>query len=741
MSFNDPWKSASVEREEREYKEKAIEKREKEDKAAREVHAKVKDFSTVKMFQRDVHDLNSSGWERKINPFGTTKDERNASDKLAKETSTLLGYKPRKDFIKEGRACTDCFCGLIFAVCLAGLVATFWYALENGDPKKVYHGMDWQGNLCGVDLPLKPYVYWCRKVQQGTDPSTLDTTTDLAELDFKHAICLASCPISSDSQSSCYNSETGQYNLVADYPTRGVGERYCVPQEEALLNKYNAEIDAHQLEKYVNLFITNAHEGWELLLGVFGGAFILNLLYLVLIDCFAWVVVWTCLLVMFLVPAFMGSYLVYASQNGGVDGIPNSSDAESDKFLGCVLCVVAAVFLCIICCMQRAIHRSIVIIDITAECLFDCRSLLLEPLFNLVLRSTFWFLMIVGGGYLIGCGKVERDEVYRTFYFSTIEKIMLVFFVLMWIWVNEFMTAASQYTLANASARWYFTPIKGGSKRVGACQLCQGYCNVGFHFGSLAFGSFLIAFLRPIRWILMFVVYSEILLNNVTYGCTRAFCGCFYECFKHGLEHLSKNAFIAMAIQGDAFCMAGRVAADFYGPTGPMKEGAKKGASGYDGTKFHVLSGAAWFFTLTGLGSVVAVGTITAGIVVENCDTFSEPTSKYFVADPIVFCWMAGLICFAVSLGFMIVFDCITDTIFLCAAMDYHDLCKNPVPPMPYIPAPDEGKTMFQSMFGCGRSEKRPDLEKAYRPTYWPQSLFELLRGEGAIPNVDLGLE
>jgi hypothetical protein len=275
---------------------------------------------------------------------------------------------------------------------------------------------------------------------------------------------------------------------------------------------------------------------------------------------------------------------------------------------------------------------------------------------------------------------------------------------------------------------------------VGSCQLCQGYSNVLYHFGSLAFGSFLICFLRPVRWVLIFIVYAESLVDYVTYGYTRAMCGCFYECFETGLAHLSKNAFIAMAIQGNAFCLSGRLAADFFSVTGPLKPGKNgspgKGAAGYDGTVFARLSGQAWFFTVSGLGCMTALGTTAAGLVVVHYKEFSEPSSENYIQDPMVFCWMAGFICFAVSLCFMLMFDTITDTIFLCAAMDYHDICANPIPKVPHVAPPDEGKTMFQSMFGCGRTE-REDLEPAERKTFWPKTLAEILRSECAIPIAD----
>jgi len=219
------------------------------------------------------------------------------------------------------------------------------YAFQNGDPRKVYHGMDYQGNLCGVDLPYKPYVYWCQKQSgSGVAPQGLQVFENpMTGLDFHHPICVNICPFSSATQSPCFNADTGSNHLVTDYATHPVAERYCMPQSADLLAQYNLKMDAHAINKYVPIVVSIIRQGWPVLLGVFFLAFILSMTYLLVIECFAWLVIWTCLGLMVLLPGLSGSYLIYASFHGGIDGMPGSGDDGTDLALGGTLNLLLSV--------------------------------------------------------------------------------------------------------------------------------------------------------------------------------------------------------------------------------------------------------------------------------------------------------------------------------------------------------------------------------------------------------------
>merc|ERR1719253_1349279 len=151
------------------------------------------------------------------------------------------------------------------------------YAFTNGDPRKVYHGMDWQGNLCGVDLPWKPYVFWC-----ATDRGALKTAIDwkpVVSIDFHHPICVEFCPNSPSTQNACYDGN-GNTTMVSDYSTHAVGKHYCVPQAGLMLDKVNEKLASHPAAKYLPLVVSTFREGWLCLLGAVGLAVMLSFMYI-----------------------------------------------------------------------------------------------------------------------------------------------------------------------------------------------------------------------------------------------------------------------------------------------------------------------------------------------------------------------------------------------------------------------------------------------------------------------------
>ena len=64
------------------------------------------------------------------------------------------------------------------------------------------------------------------------------------------------------------------------------------------------------------------------------------------------------------------------------------------------------------------------------------------------------------------------------------------------LWINAFFIAMFQFTIAVSAATWYFSY---GTDDSGA-RVCKGICwGMGYHAGSLAFGSFLLALIWMIR--------------------------------------------------------------------------------------------------------------------------------------------------------------------------------------------------------------------------------------------------
>lgn len=597
------------------------------------------------------------------------------------------------------------------------------YAYQNGDPRKVYHGMDYEGNLCGVDLPFKPYVYWCKTSSESMPqvaatglssiPAGAAAWLNPTGLDFEHPICVEFCPQSAQTSSRCYDEATGGTKMTQDYATHAVAKRACLPQATEMMDKVNEKLDGHPIQKYIPQVIATCRAGWPVLLGAVGLALILSSIYLLLIEWLAGLVIWLCMIALILLPGVCGGYLVYASQHGGLDGIPSSGDAKTDLHVGIGCCVISAFFLLVTCCMRAAIDRAINVVECAAECLFQCKSLLLEPIINLAARMFVWLNMLGGLAWIVSVGEVEKQKIYRSFTYTEEQWVYIIFYVFMMLWINDFCTAMSQYVIANAATKWYFTEHSGGMKLAPSCLLCRGYFNGWvYHFGSLAFGSLLIALLRPIRIVVMALVYAEDLVDNAACGCVTKCCLCCVECFNSFLVHLSKNAYIDISITSKNFCAAGTNAAELL-----ARQSKTLIAS----------AGATWLFTLVGLASVTVSGGFITSLVVTNAKQFNDPSEKYYIQDPMVCSTMAAVICFVVALCFMIVFDSVTDTMILCLAYDKEEAKNNPVPVYRGNSQGEvgaKGCTSCGGWFGSQAPAQKALLEKEVRrPSFTPAKM------------------
>lgn len=128
--------------------------------------------------------------------------------------------------------CTDILCFLVFLAALAGLGWIINYCRQNGDMRRLYHGYDFLGQLCGMDegdsnLTNKPVLFWCKdKSGKG--------------LDLEHPICRESCPMSDATSHACFddavlgeklslpNAPAGSFERNTEYLFRDAQEmRHC----------------------------------------------------------------------------------------------------------------------------------------------------------------------------------------------------------------------------------------------------------------------------------------------------------------------------------------------------------------------------------------------------------------------------------------------------------------------------------------------------------------------------------
>lgn len=130
------------------------------------------------------------------------------------------------------------------------------------------------------------------------------------------------------------------------------------------------------------------------------------------------------------------------------------------------------------------------------------------------------------------------------------------------LWTNAFLIALGQLIIAVAVAVWFFTPRE--EKRPTNCS--AQYTRRGvwyafrYHLGSLAFGSFIVAVVQLIRYMLMYLERQAKAAKNMAMVWVARATQCCLWCLEKCIRYLNKNAYIQIALLGKGFCVSAQAA-------------------------------------------------------------------------------------------------------------------------------------------------------------------------------------
>mmetsp|Transcript_11515 Transcript_11515/g.16003 ORF Transcript_11515/g.16003 Transcript_11515/m.16003 type:complete len:502 (+) Transcript_11515:134-1639(+) len=128
--------------------------------------------------------------------------------------------------------------------------------------------------------------------------------------------------------------------------------------------------------------------------------------------------------------------------------------------------------------------------------------------------------------------------------------------VFAYFWVYAFLSAVFQVTVAGAVATWYFSRNVNGPAQTGSPSWKSFRRALTYHFGSLAFGSLILATAQFINWILEQAKKKN--SENKLIKCIICCLQCCVRCCINMISFLNKFAYIYIAIEGDSFCHAAK---------------------------------------------------------------------------------------------------------------------------------------------------------------------------------------
>ncbi|CAE8642301.1 unnamed protein product [Polarella glacialis] len=330
---------------------------------------------------------------------------------------------------------------------------------------------------------------------------------------------------------------------------------------------------------------------------------------------------------------------------------------RTSKAIGTWCILLACVGACALVALRDAINVAVGCVQAACECIFSMPSLVIAPAIEAVCKLTVIVSLLGGLAMLISTAEMRPDTMTvqgevvggltRHLEFNDERKLMLAYYVMGMLWLAELSSSLSQFVISYSVILWYYHPKPKGFGPT--APLVRGFIVALFyHLGSLALGAFMLALLRSVRIIMMWI--SRQAKNDGSMVCfaLASCCTCCITFAQRYLEFLNKNAYIDIALSSSNYCTAAQNALGFISSAGG---------------KVLVLNGACFVVCIA---VVLGVGTCTTGmtwLLVTTNSRYTSDRSLHHVENPYFVSAIAGFIGASVALCFMVIFDHVSDTL------------------------------------------------------------------------------
>lgn len=609
----------------------------------------------------------------------------------------------------ESRKCRDCICCIIFIIFLIGCIIIALLGFILGKPEKILYSYDEDGKACGLDEGYENYkmLYFY---------NVIENVQNLKLEKIVNAFCVEKCPEEKYDKkeyenkiiniSNCKGTENNPNCTVLFknyYQSKSLLGRFCFPmksdkedfdpntQSKIMVYDYakksNIEriVDLNDIidqdnEKYVKInslkkensseeaseelinfsfFSTDRLINWisdvfvtkYVILASVIWSFLLAMIFLLFLRCCAGIIVFIILVGIFLGLAALSVILRFKMNDYKAEG------DETKEIIFCVLfwvCIVlTALWLLFVLIMCNRIRLSIKLIQISAKYINSNCSILWIPFLFFILTIAWIAYWIILSVYLYSTGDFDQEhsKIFASFKWKYEIKYCWWYHLFSFFYIDAFISAFSQFIYASSASIWYFNHEKGTEGHLILKSFKRAF---RYHFGSIAFGSLIIAIIR----FLMFFLekFKKKVENSIgkkagkCYKCIFCCIECCLKCIEKTLEYINKQAYIMIAIKGDCFCKAA-----WEGFALTIKNLGR----------FSILILLGKLFSNIGTLFITVCSGIIGYLVIQNYGFLSEEIDSPFLP---VFCMvMVGLI---IGLVTMDVFGMSADTLLFCFLID-----------------------------------------------------------------------
>jgi len=536
-----------------------------------------------------------------------------------------IQHDPNWEGPVKKRSCTDVICLLLFLVLLGAWGGVAFLAFQEGDVNKLIHPTDSKGQICGGNGTLKdrPKLLFF-DITECLNPAVITLGCPTPQ------ICVKECPkktsvsqndikpfCSSDDECPKYVLKSKHYlgRCIPDVGGSSDDNKTVegVPDQKQIKDANRRIMIFMSARNFFENAITDVKETWWMIGVGLILAFLLCMLWIFLMRFFAGILIWTSLIVLFVLFSGGFGYSVYKC-----DQAYKSDDKDVDKGLlevnitpdyffdvlklkdtWLAFSIISGIFtliiLLIFIALRKRISLAIELINQGAVVVGKHCGSIFWPVVPFVLHLVVFAWFCVIGVLLTTTGVKEYKIVDQkncndstkgynvgdtcdpesfessdscpdmmctyTFQKNIFGDWRNWFNLFAFLWTMEFVTALGEFVLARTYSKWYWTPPaeKSAWKNCG----CRTFSSIGtafYHLGTLACGSLIIGIIRFIQAILNRVEKTLGKYNNELTKCLLCMCKCCLWCLEKFMRFINRNAYIICAIRSTNFCSSAKQA-------------------------------------------------------------------------------------------------------------------------------------------------------------------------------------
>jgi len=160
----------------------------------------------------------------------------------------------------------------------------------------------------------------------------------------------------------------------------------------------------------------------------------------------------------------------------------------------------------------------------------------------------------------------EDLNIPSKYHFDVSVRYLMLFQVFGFFWVVAFLGAVFQMTVAGAISCWYFSRSIHGPSYNGSPALQTFVWAFSKSFGSLAFGSLILAIVQFINFLLEQARRNS--GKNAILKCIISCIICVFACIQSLVRFVNRFAYVYIGMHGDSFCTAARECFDMISGNG-----------------------------------------------------------------------------------------------------------------------------------------------------------------------------